>query len=86
MEDGSPPTVLQVYPVHGEKNIYYIRLRTSHYSFSIKSSCVTRSLDSFYQLRRVLEICLSPHHYECVTLYFDGVSRSSIMKCKCLYA
>jgi len=55
MEDGSPPTVLQVYPVHGEKNIYYIRLRTTHYSFSIKSSCVTRSLDSFYQLRSMIQ-------------------------------
>ena len=56
MEDGAPPTHLQVSPVKGEKSIYYVRLKTSHYSFSIKNSCVTRSLDSFYQLRKDLEI------------------------------
>jgi len=65
LEDGrmdveSSPTVVSVCPVEGERNMFYLRLRTEHYSFSIKSTCVVRSLESFYQLRRILKKC---HNY-----------------------
>ena len=50
------PVSLQVYPILQEKSMYYIKLRTSHYSFSLKNSCVVRSLDSFYQLRKMIVV------------------------------
>jgi len=49
------PTLLSVCPVPGDSHMFYIRLHSSHYSFSIKKSCVTRSSGSFYQLRRILK-------------------------------
>jgi len=65
LEDGRldaemSPTTIQVSPVEGERNMFYVRLRTSHYSFSIKNTCVVRSLQSFYQLRSILKTC---HNY-----------------------
>merc|ERR1711874_844751 len=36
--------------------MFYVRLRTTHYSFSIKNTCVVRSLQSFYQLRGILKV------------------------------
>ena len=50
------PTTIRVSPVEGERNMFYIRLKTSHYSFSIKNTCVVRSLQSFYQLRSILKV------------------------------
>ena len=50
------PTTIRVSPVEGERNMFYVRLRTSHYSFSIKNTCVVRSLQSFYQLRSILKV------------------------------
>ena len=50
------PTLLSVCPVPGESHMFYIRLHSSHYSFSIKKSCVIRSSGSFYQLRRILKV------------------------------
>ena len=50
------PTTIRVSPVEGERNMFYVRLRTSHYSFSIKNTCVVRSLHSFYQLRAILKV------------------------------
>ena len=49
-------TILSVCPVPGVSHMFYIRLHTSHYSFSIKNSCVIRSRGSFYQLRRILKV------------------------------
>jgi len=65
LEDGRldaelSPTTIRVSPVEGERNMFYVRLRTSHYSFSIKNTCVVRSLQSFYQLRAILKNC---HNY-----------------------
>jgi len=48
------PLQVQVWPVRGEKSLYYIRLRTCHYSFCLKHSCVVRDLSAFYQLRSIL--------------------------------
>ena len=53
------PTTIRVSPVEGERNMFYVRLRTNHYSFSIKNTCVVRSLQSFYQLRGILKVRLS---------------------------
>ena len=53
------PTTIRVSPVEGERNMFYVRLRTSHYSFSIKNTCVVRSLQSFYQLRSILKVRFS---------------------------
>lgn len=46
---------LSISPVPGDSRMFYIRLKTNHYSFSIKKSCVTRSASSFYQLRTILK-------------------------------
>ena len=50
------PLQVQVWPVRGEKSLYYIRLRTCHYSFCLKHSCVVRDLSAFYQLRSILAV------------------------------
>ena len=48
---------------------YNIRLKTEElhpsHSFSIKSTCVVRSLESFYQLRRILKVSLA--QAECIS-------------------
>ena len=54
-QDWSPMQV-QVWPVLGERSLYYIRLRTSHYSFCLRSSCVIRDINEFYQLRSILTV------------------------------
>merc|ERR1712083_962009 len=64
LEDGRldverSPTEISVCPVEGERNLFYVRLKTNHYSFSIKNTCVVRSLESFYQLRSILKNCHS---------------------------
>eukprot|EP00092_Neocalanus_flemingeri_P041087 GFUD01044744.1.p1 GENE.GFUD01044744.1~~GFUD01044744.1.p1 ORF type:complete len:211 (-),score=73.49 GFUD01044744.1:94-726(-) len=60
MDASVQPTFLSVCPVPGDSQLFYIRLQTSHYSFSIKKSCVARSGSSFYQLRSILK---SHHPY-----------------------
>ena len=47
-------SLVEVYPVPSDRSMYYVRLRTDHYSFSIRSSCVTRSPAMFYQFRSIL--------------------------------
>ena len=54
-EDGCPLQI-QVWPVQGERTLYYVRLRTSHYSFCLKNSCVIRDISEFYQLRSILTV------------------------------
>jgi len=52
--DGSNvSTTLSVEPLHGD--LLRIRLHSEHYAFSIKKSCVTRPLGSFYQLNSILK-------------------------------
>ena len=58
MDSSECVSYLTVHPDIRDKGMFYVRLRTRHYSFSIKSSCVTRSVNSFYQLRSIL----SKHH------------------------
>jgi len=48
-------STLIVFPVLSERNLYCVKLQTSHYSFSISSSTVKRGLDSFYQLRSIIK-------------------------------
>jgi len=55
-EDDWSPLQIQVWPVPGEKSLYYVRLRTSHYSFCLKNSCVIRDISEFYQLRNILTV------------------------------
>jgi len=55
METSSQNSALSVYPVPRDSQMFYIRLKTDHYSFSIKQSCVTRTASSFYQLRNILK-------------------------------
>jgi len=55
METSSQNSVLSIYPVPKDSQMFYIRLKTDHYSFSIKQSCVTRTASSFYQLRNILK-------------------------------
>jgi len=50
-------STLSVMPVPSDSQMYYIRLQTNHYSFSIKRSCVTRNISSFYHLRSLLKSC-----------------------------
>merc|ERR1719433_1783184 len=52
--------------------MFYVRLRTSHYSFSIKNTCVVRSLQSFYQLRRRKTQWHLLHRCERQLLDWDG--------------
>ena len=68
------PVSLQVYPILQEKSMYYIKLRTSHYSFSLKNSCVVRSLDSFYQLRKMIVVSLPYYHALIPTIIYDSLS------------
>eukprot|EP00091_Calanus_sinicus_P020636 TRINITY_DN5755_c0_g1_i1.p1 TRINITY_DN5755_c0_g1~~TRINITY_DN5755_c0_g1_i1.p1 ORF type:complete len:131 (-),score=23.91 TRINITY_DN5755_c0_g1_i1:245-637(-) len=55
MSQPSQASFLSISPVPGDSQMFYIRLKTSHYSFSIKNSCVTRSASSFYQIRTILK-------------------------------
>jgi len=55
-EDDWSPLQIQVWPVPGERTLYYVRLRTSHYSFCLKNSCVIRDISEFYQLRNILTV------------------------------
>jgi len=55
METSSQNSVLSIYPVPRDSQMFYIRLKTDHYSFSIKQSCVTRTASSFYHLRNILK-------------------------------
>jgi len=55
MDTPEKSSFLSIYPVPGDSQMFYIRLKTSHYSFSIKKSCVTRSCSSFYELRSILK-------------------------------
>ena len=71
-QDWSPMQV-QVWPVLGERSLYYIRLRTSHYSFCLRSSCVIRDITEFYQLKSILNVSGSlpcEMIFEKTTLYF----------------
>lgn len=48
-------TYLGVDLVEEDPTLIRVRLRTDHYAFSIKKSCVTRTLGSFYQLQSTLK-------------------------------
>merc|ERR1711981_1559299 len=55
MDKPEKSSLISISPVPGDSQMYYIRLKTSHYAFSIKRSCVTRTAGSFYQLRSILK-------------------------------
>ena len=63
MSSSELPTVLSICPVKGDNQMFYVRLKTSHYSFSIKRSCVTRSCSSFYQLRSILKVQITEYYF-----------------------
>ena len=44
-------TVLEVSPLGEEGSVFTLRLATSHHSFSLGRSVVTRSIEAFYQLQ-----------------------------------
>eukprot|EP00092_Neocalanus_flemingeri_P041088 GFUD01044745.1.p1 GENE.GFUD01044745.1~~GFUD01044745.1.p1 ORF type:complete len:183 (+),score=58.34 GFUD01044745.1:75-551(+) len=60
MDASVKPTFISVCPVPGDSQMFYIRLQSSHYSFSSDRSCIIRSVRSFYQVRSILK---SHHPY-----------------------